>query len=120
MRVLITGSRGWKDRDRIHDDLKDLFEVHPDLVVIHGDNPQGADRIADLVCILLGIPVIREPALWHLYGKGAGPRRNQKMLDKHHPDLALAYRASGKSNGTDDMVSRTKNARIEVVLTTDA
>lgn len=115
MRLLITGSRGWGDKDTIRTLLQDLREVHDDLIVIHGDAPKGADRLADQVCIELGIPVIREPADWNRHGKAAGPIRNRLMLTKHKPDRVLAFRAAGKSNGTDDMIAIASEAQVHVV-----
>jgi hypothetical protein len=48
-RLLITGSRSWTDTRRIHGALDGvLAQMEPGetLVVVHGDNPAGADAIA--------------------------------------------------------------------------
>lgn len=111
MRVLICGSRNWHDAQPIREVLEDLAERNETLVVIHGDAP-GADRLAKRLAIEQGAEVIDEPADWEKYGKAAGPIRNQKMLDDHDPDEIWAFRCSGKSNGTDDMVRRGRAANI--------
>jgi hypothetical protein len=51
------------------------------------------------------------------YCVGAGPRRNQRMIDRHKPDLVLAFKNgfNWKLNkgGTEDMVSRAIAAEID-------
>lgn len=120
MKILVTGSRGWHDRVRIRADLLEALEfartVNEELVVIHGDCPKGADKLAKQVCKELGIRDIPMPADWDRHKKRAGFIRNQEMLDEHDPDLVLAYRATGKSNGTDDMIDRANRADVHVVM----
>lgn len=122
MKVLVTGSRGWRDEGLIHATLcwyKTLAEeVGEELIVIHGHCKSGADALADRVAKRMGMvageDLIRVPALWAAYGKRAGPIRNQRMLDDHRPDVVIAFRAAGKSNGTDDMIDRAKKADVKV------
>lgn len=120
MIILVTGSRGWHDRDQIDLDLHHFKEVASldgeSLTVVHGDCPQGADKLTKQVCKKLGITQIPMPADWETHGKAAGPIRNQKMLDTHTPNVVLAYRAGGKSSGTDDMVRRADRAGIAVLM----
>lgn len=121
MRVLICGSRGWSDPAPINALLAGLDVLAEGagekLVVIHGDAP-GADRLAKKLAHQWGAEVIDEPADWERYGKAAGPVRNQKMLDEHEPDLVYAFRAEGKSNGTDDMVTKAKAAGLPTYVVT--
>lgn len=122
MRLLICGSRGWKDPAPLQQTIEQYQRVaatsNEDLVVIHG-GAKGVDLIADRIARDLGIPVIREDAEWRRYGKGAGPIRNQKMLTLHNPDLVIAFRAGGKSDGTDDMIRRTHEAGITCTVIDD-
>lgn len=121
MRVLICGSRGWQDPkpiDVILAGLDVLAEgAGEKLVVIHGDAP-GVDRLAGRLAARWGATVIPEPANWDEYGRGAGPKRNQKMLDDYHPQMIFAFRSAGKSNGTDDMVARGQEAKIPTYVIT--
>lgn len=121
MRVIITGSRGWKDRDVIRDALleyqREAEFAGEELVVVHGHAPNGADRIADLLCTELGIEKIRVPANWKRYKAGAGPRRNARMLAEFGPIVyTLAFRAGGKSSGTDDMINKSLRAGVQTYL----
>jgi hypothetical protein len=113
MRLLVSGDRNWKRMDIIERELK---KFPNDTVVIHG-MARGADTIAAFVAERLGMKVIPFEAKWHIYGRGAGPIRNQKMLDEGKPDMVLAFHENIKESlGTKDMIERAKKARIKVIL----
>ena len=60
----------------------------------------------------LGVSCEIEYADWGRYGLGAGPKRNQKMLDDYSPHLVVS--APG-CKGTADMKRRSRNEFVEVV-----
>lgn len=93
------------------------FVFAPNDTVIEG-GAKGADRIAREVMEIRGIQVIEVAADWKKHGKAAGPIRNQKMLDDHHPDQVMAFVHGPllESKGTLDMVSRAKSAGIETCV----
>jgi len=110
MRILICGSREWTDRQMIKNGLS---QVPWDTVVIHGAEPNGADHIADECAKALGLSVKPYPAEWRKYGKPAGPRLNQQMLNEGKPDVVWAFKKRGAKNiGTSDMVDRAERAGI--------
>lgn len=118
MKILICGTRDWDDAHPIYVALAgclSLLEEGEPFVVIQG-GARGADSIAKEMGELLGADVKEEPADWSTHGKAAGPTRNQKMLDNHQPDVVYAFRLPGRSPGTDDMVSRAKNAGIPTYI----
>lgn len=100
---LVTGDREWTDVGAIKRELlkrKDSIKL-----LVHG-NCRGADKIAAFICDSYGIPVKAEDANWKRDGHAAGPIRNQKMLDKHDPDVILAFHHDlRKSKGTKNMVT---------------
>ncbi len=98
-RVIVCGSRKWRDREAIADRLFDL----PPSTIVHG-NAAGADRIAAQEAQKLGHLVESHPAEWDRFGKAAGPMRNQKMADLG-ASLCIAF-WDGQSTGTADMVRR--------------
>jgi hypothetical protein len=108
MRVLITGSRSWTDREKIRAELEALPS---DATIVHGHCKSGADAIADAIAHELRLKVERHPADWNKYGKSAGPIRNTEMVNTK-PDLCIAFRMPGVSNGTDDCVRKAKAAGI--------
>jgi YspA, cpYpsA-related SLOG family len=97
-RVLITGSRHWKDRRAIYDRLNALLAEHGSLIVVHGACPTGADKIADdwfIAAKRAGATVFieRKPAIWKVKGRKdplAGFTRNTVMVELG-ADLCLAF-----------------------------
>jgi hypothetical protein len=132
MRILITGSRKWNDIKTISDALKEVastdrqaalrveeyvtngapISTPPDLshiTVVHG-GADGADALAGELAKILGMNVEVHPAQWDIYGRGAGPLRNQAMVDKG-ADICLGF-VMPDSRGTADCLKRAKKAGI--------
>jgi Ni,Fe-hydrogenase III small subunit len=101
-RVLVTGSRTWKAHGIIHQALDALHNEHPDMVLVSGACPTGADAIAEHWARRRGVPVERHPADWQTHGRSAGPRRNIAMVQTK-PDQVLAF-IRGQSAGATQCV----------------
>ena len=116
-RVLITGSRNWSDERAIVEALIiEMKKAHLDggkLVVVHGDCPTGADKIAQDICDKVGIATERHPANWKKHGLAGGPVRNQEMVDSG-VDICYAF-SKGGSRGTKDCKTRASAAGVEVI-----
>ena len=95
-RVLVTGSRTWADQDVVFAALDAALRGHPGLVLVHGDNPNGADAMARawLNARWTTAPGLRghepHPADWRRHGKRAGMIRNTEMVEAG-ADLCLAF-----------------------------
>lgn len=115
MRILVTGSRTWTDEQIVRETLFKAYKLGYDSVptIVHGAC-RGADSIAGEVAKDLGWNVEEFPAQWDLFGKMAGPRRNQEMIDTN-PDLVIVFHGDlFHSKGTLDMVKRAIQAKKEV------
>ena len=113
MRILVCGDRKWKRMDIIERELK---KFPSDTVVIHGV-AIGADALGASIAEKLGFEVIPFPAKWKIYGRAAGPIRNQEMLDVGKPELVLAFHENiSESKGTKDMVNRARGVGIKVTV----
>lgn len=113
-RVLITGSREWTDRKKIEADILALHDLHGDsLVIVHGDCPTGADKMAKEFCLIMDIEQEPHPADWDTYGHAAGPIRNAKMVALG-ADVCVAY-PLGNSRGTRGCMALADAAGIEVL-----
>lgn len=111
IRILVTGGREYDDHHHVFAILDHTKEkLNGNFIIIQG-GASGVDNYALDWATMHGIPVITEKADWEKHGKAAGPIRNQAMIDKHEPDLVLAF-PGGK--GTDDMIKRAIKARIIV------
>lgn len=111
MRVLVCGGRDFMDETVMRERLARLPS---DTEVCHGA-ARGADNLGGYVAAGLGFPVTAYAAQWSTYGKAAGPKRNQWMLDDFKPDLVLAF-PTPKSIGTWDMVDRARRAGVPVEI----
>lgn len=119
-RVLVTGSRDYRRRSTIRRALEELQADGGIELVIHGAC-RGADKLAESVATELGITYVGVPAEWRKYNPGAGPMRNQRMIDEWAPTLVLAFHDDiENSRGTKDLVRRAEKAGVPVrIITTD-
>lgn len=114
MRLLVTGSRHWRDRNAIDAELAFLHDEHGLECVIHGDC-RGADRMAGDWARANGVEEIACPADWKNLGHAAGPMRNRGMIVMHRPDAILVFHEDlENSRGTQDMVNQAKRAGLPV------
>jgi hypothetical protein len=112
MRVVIFGSRHWKDYQMI---LRVLTAMSDRVSLVIGGEAEGADLLGKKAAKALGLPYSGFPADWEKHGKSAGPIRNQEMIDQAMPTLGLAFHEDpylGK--GTKDMFERCLKAGIPV------
>lgn len=111
MKVLICGSRNYRNAEAILKRMKDL----PDDVLIIQGGAKGADSLAKMYAKDLGYDVVTFEAEWNVYGKAAGNIRNTHMLDKGQPTLVIAFVADPThSPGTANMVLQALCAGIQV------
>lgn len=112
MRVIVCGSRSWRDQRRIS---CRLGELPRDVTIVVGYDPQaeqpgGADRIAYHEALKLGLFIECFAARWDLHGRSAGFVRNARMVAEG-ADLCLAF-WDGRSRGTLDTIHRARRAGI--------
>ncbi len=108
---LICGGRDFTDADMFNSAMNDLVDLKglPRTIVQGG--AKGADELASLYTARFGIELRTVWPDWNKHGRAAGPIRNQEMLDKHKPDLVVAFPGG---RGTADMVRRSRKAGVDV------
>lgn len=118
-RILLTGSRDWADRAALRTALDKALCAHRwNLIVVHGGCGKGADALAAEWCRETADQGVREethpvwPADWRRFGNGAGPMRNQGMVDAG-ADECFAFIVSG-SRGASHCAARAEAAGIPV------
>lgn len=100
-RLLVTGSRAWRDIRLIRSVLAGVLREHPGAVLVSGHCERGADAIAENCwAALCGFETVDEaveagrielyPADWERHGKRAGPLRNSAMVATA-PDECVAF-----------------------------
>lgn len=110
MRLLVCGGRDFDDREFVFHALDKVHAKRPIECLIHGA-ARGADTLAADWALDRGVLCNAYPADWERDGRGAGPIRNQRMLDQGKPDGVVAF-AGGR--GTADMVRRANAAGLPV------
>lgn len=110
MRVLVCGGRDFHDRTKVYATLDRLHAKRCITIVIQGA-ADGADRLAAEWGWDRGIMVSSFPADWQTFGRAAGHKRNQQMLDEGKPDGVIAFPGGA---GTADMIRRAEAAGIKV------
>lgn len=114
MKILVCGDRNWHQVVPLFVVMDEIASEYDwDVEVIEGQAP-GADLMSREWAESRVLPVHPFPADWNRYGKAAGPKRNQQMLD-FGPDLVVAFHQDLEhSRGTGDMVRRALRAEVTV------
>lgn len=134
-RILVTGSRDWRDEQKLRLVLVDeaILRLDSGVVIVHGACPTGADAMAAEWASNYGVPDEPHRAKWEApcrpecepghrrrgrdgaeYCPAAGSYRNQAMVDAG-ADVCVAFFQPGAPNrGTSDCVRRAGAARIRV------
>lgn len=117
MRLLICGSRDYNRYLPMKSVVEKVVAGQGPVAILHG-GAKGADHLAACIAKFYKYKEEVYPVTdteWRELGKGAGPRRNQRMLDAS-PDRVLAFYTdiNNKSAGTSDMVRRARHAGIDV------
>lgn len=112
MTILVTGSRSIISQNLV-DQACDTFVLESNKrglnkfsCLKHGA-ARGVDTLTADWAKRHGIEPVPFPAKWDIYGKSAGFKRNQEMIDSGF-DVMLAIRCIGKSNGTDHCIRQAK------------
>ena len=108
MKLGITGSRHWTDEQAVWRRLEMLHSLEPITLLIHG-GARGVDTFADRWARARGIKrrIIRPD--YRAYGSNVAPIiRNRQIVAEC--DHLQAFRARGKSNGTDRTILMASDA----------
>lgn len=132
MKVLIFGSRDFKNEKRMFRVLDGLHNAFHFSVVIEGE-ADGADKLAKKWAKRNGVEVDPYPADWDditvpgavvktrrdgtKYNKAAGAMRNRQMHAEGQPDLGIAFSNDiWNSRGTMDMLTVLTDEHVPVML----
>lgn len=115
-RVLVTGSRDWPDPSYVHRVLDAVCANNGwhrgDITVVHG-GARGVDAYADDWARNRGVCTEVHKADWARHGRGAGPIRNQAMVNAG-ADICAAFIHQG-SRGASHCADAAERAGIPVL-----
>src|SRR6201746_122135 len=80
-KIAFTGGLDCNDHRLIWDKLDQVHAKHPDMVLLHGGSPKGAERIAARWADHRKVPQIAFKPDWTKHAKGAPFKRNDQRLD---------------------------------------
>ena len=80
-KIAFTGGLDFNDHHLIWDTLDKVHAKHPDMVLLHGGSPKGAERIAARWADHRKVPQIAFKPDWTSHAKAAPFKRNDQMLD---------------------------------------
>jgi SLOG family YspA-like protein len=80
-KIAFTGGLDFNDHHAIWTTLDKVRAKHPDMVLLHGGSPKGAERIAACWANTRKIPQIAFRPDWSRYAKAAPFKRNDQILD---------------------------------------
>ncbi|RUV74847.1 MAG: DUF2493 domain-containing protein [Mesorhizobium sp.] len=80
-KIALTGGLDFNDHHLVWDVLDKVRAKHPDMVLIHGKSPKGAELIAAKWADNRKVPQIGFAPDWEKHGRAAPFKRNDAMLD---------------------------------------
>jgi hypothetical protein len=80
-KIAVTGGLDFNDHRLIWDRLDKVHAKHPDMVLMHGGSPKGAERIAARWADHRKVPQIAFKPDWGKHAKAAPFKRNDAMLE---------------------------------------
>ena len=80
-KIAFTGGLDFNDHRLIWDKLDKVHAKHPDMVLLHGGSPKGAELIAAKWADHRKVPQIAFKPDWTKHAKAAPFKRNDQMLD---------------------------------------
>jgi hypothetical protein len=80
-KITFSGGADFNDHRLIWDRLDKVHAKHPDMVLMHGGSPKGAERIAARWADHRKVPQIAFKPDWTKHAKAAPFKRNDQMLD---------------------------------------
>lgn len=80
-KIVVTGGLDFNDHRLIWAKLDQVREKHPDMVLIHGKSPKGAEKIASLWAKNRNVSQIGFAPDWTKHGRAAPFKRNDDILE---------------------------------------
>jgi hypothetical protein len=112
MKVIIAGSRTFRDLDILTKECDFYLQNCKDIEVVSG-TAAGADSLGEMYALTRNYKVTRFPADWQKYGKAAGYIRNEEMAK--YADALIAF-WDGISKGTEHMINLAKRYNLKIAV----
>ena len=104
-KIAFSGGLDCNEHDRIWEALDKAREKHPDMVLLHGGSPRGAERIAACWAENRKVTQIAFKPDWNRHAKAAPFRRNDQLLSVM-PYGLIVFPGSGITENLADKARR--------------
>ena len=104
-RIAFTGGTDCNDHERIWAALDKIRAKHPEMVLLHGGSPKGAERIAACWADQRKVPQVVFKPDWTREGRAAPFKRNDRMLEAL-PAGVVVFPGSGISANLADKAKK--------------
>lgn len=104
-KIAFAGGMDYNDHDRIWKKLDQAHAKHPDMVLLHGGAPKGAERIAACWAQARKVTQIAFKPNWNKHAKAAPFRRNDDMLSVM-PTGLIVFPGNGITDNLTDKARR--------------
>lgn len=104
-RIAFTGGSDSGDHNKIWDALDKAKARHPDMVLLHGATPTGAERAAACWAENRGVPQVAFRPDWNRHGKAAPFKRNDRILEAL-PVGAIVFPGTGIQDNLADKAAK--------------
>jgi YspA, cpYpsA-related SLOG family len=104
-KIAFTGGLDFNDHHAVWDRLDKVHAKHPDMVLLHGGSPKGAERIAACWADNRKVPQIAFKPDWTRHAKAAPFKRNDQILDVL-PIGVIVFPGSGISENLADKAKK--------------
>ena len=112
-KIALTGGLDFNDHRLIWDRLDKVHAKHPDMVLIHGGSPKGAELIAAKWATNRKVPQIAFKPDWTKHAKAAPFKRNDAMLDVL-PIGVMHFPGTGIQDNLADKAKQARHPRLEI------
>lgn len=113
MKVIVAGSRDFKDYALLKEFLDKLVIFRSDFAEIVSGTASGADKLGERYAQEHNLAIKRFPADWEKYGKAAGHIRNRQMAK--YADACVVF-WDGQSKGSANMAKVARELKLPLVV----
>lgn len=112
--LLIAGSRTFEERELLYRVVDEVLAGDNEAVIIEG-GAAGADSLAKDYALEHGLELLEFKADWKQYGRAAGPKRNDEMVNYiKEKDGEALYFWDEESKGTKQCIESAKRKEVPV------
>jgi hypothetical protein len=116
VQIAVVGSRSFNTYNILEEKLDTLLKekkIDDKRIVIVSGGANGADTLAEFYAQNKGYDKLIFEADWEKYGKSAGFRRNETIVE--NADIVVAF-WDGQSRGTKDTIDKARDKGIETII----